>query len=190
MTEKENQQSNWLAIASFVLALIWVACCLSIVGSILWIICFILALIFGIIALCKKQTKWAAWIGTIVSGIFLILSTILIVVAGSFVMKHSDVLVTPVTNFAAWVEENPEIATLLKDEKFSEQFEDLLENKLEEKYGENYQDIKDIDWALAIWGDLFEEMKWAITELAENYDVNAITDNWEKDNEELNIVEE
>lgn len=190
MTEMENQKSNWLAIASFVLALVWVICCLSVIGIVLWIICWILALIFGIIALCKKQTKWAALTGTIVSGIFVVLSAVLCVILWNFVVKHSDVLVEPVKDFSAWVDANPDLAALMNNDEFSDKFEDLLDKKLKEKYGENYDTVEDFDWVLGIWEWLFDEMKDTLSNLATEFDPDIVINEWEKDNEALNVVEE
>ena len=74
---------------------------------------------------------------------------------------------SPITEFAAWVEENPEIAKLMENEEFKTQFEDMLEQRLEEKYGEDYENIEDLEWVFGVWEGLFEEMKSIAMELAE-----------------------
>lgn len=166
MEEKTNWW-NWLAIASFVLALVWGFLCLTIIGGILWIICWILALIFGIVALCKKQTKWASILWIIFSVLWLIATVILTSAIWKFIANHKDEFMNPITDFSARVEENPNIAALMEDDEFSDKFEKALEQRLQEKYGKEYSDINNIDWFMNVWGDLFEEMKNVATELAE-----------------------
>ena len=184
MTEMENQKWNGLAIASFVLALVWIVCCLSVIWVVLWIICWILALIFGIIALCKKQTKWAALTGTIVSWIFVALSAVLCFILWNFVVKHSDVLVDPIVDFSAWVEANPELTTLMQNREFSDQFKEILDQKLKERFGEDYDDVEDVDWILGIWEWLFDEMKDTLSNLATEFDPDIVINEWEKALEE------
>ena len=174
MTENENQQSNWLAIASFVLGLIWSLLCLIIIGLPLWIICLILALIFGIIALCKKQAKraWILWI--IFSILWMIIVAVYTTVAWKFIFQHKEQFMNPITDFSARVEENPDIAALMENDEFSEKFDAVIEQRLQEKYWEKFSDIDSIDWIVDIRADLFEEMKNVATELAEQEWINAI----------------
>ena len=173
MEEKTNWW-NWLAIASFVLALVWWFLCLTIIGGILWIICWILALIFGIVALCKKQTKWASILWIILSLLWMAIVVICTTVIWRFIVQHKDQFMNPINDFSARVEENPEFAKLMEDEDFSDKFEAAIQQRLQEKYGEKYSDINDIDWIMDIWDDLFEEMKNVATELAEQEWVNAV----------------
>jgi len=170
MTENENQQSNWLAIASFVLGLIWSLLSLIIIGLPLWIICLILALIFGIVALCKKQAKraWILWI------IFSILWMIIVAVYTKFALQHKDEFIDPIKEFYVWIEENPETAALMENDEFSEKFDAVIEQKLQEKYGEKFSSIDSFDWIVDIRADLFEEMKNVATELAEQEWLNAL----------------
>ena len=173
MEEKTNWW-NWLAIASFVLALVWWFLCLTIIGGILWIICWILALIFGIVALCKKQTKWASILWIILSLLWMAIVVICTAVIWRFVVQHKDQFMNPITDFSARVEENPEIAQLMENDEFSDKFEAAIQQRLQEKYGEKYSDIDSIDWMMDIWDDLFEEMINVATELAEQEWINAI----------------
>lgn len=194
-----EQKSNWLAIASFVLALIGALLCLSIIWSVFWIICLVLSFIFWIIALVKKQTPWAARIGTILSWISLVIGIIFIVFWWLFVARHSDTLISPVTEFSNFIKENPEYAKLMKDEQFSEKFEEILEQRMTEKYWEDYKNIDNLDWALEAYNTMFEEMKSIITELAlqewvglsngqlPTSEIIDLNNEDEKDNNELNI---
>ncbi|MBO4517245.1 hypothetical protein J5751_07695 [bacterium] len=59
--------------------------------------------------------------------------------------EHKDQILTPVTEFSEWINNNPEIAALMEDEDLSDEFSEILKEKLEEKYGNNYSDIKDLD---------------------------------------------
>ena len=72
---------------------------------------------------------------------------------------------------------------MLKDESFSEKFEELFESRMQDKYGEDYENVENQDDLLSVWWDLFEEMKSVASDLAEWYEVdNSLL---EKDNEEL-----
>lgn len=168
MTENGNNQSKGLAIASFVLALVWWVLCLTIIGAVLWIICWILAFIFGIVALCKKQdAKRASIIWIIISICWVAIFSVVTLFAGKFIAENKDQFLSPITEFSAWIEENPEIAALMEDEEFKAQFEATLEQRLKDKYGEDYENVEDLEWVFGVWEDLFEEMKNIATELAE-----------------------
>lgn len=172
--EEKKTWWNWLAIASFVLALVWGLMCITVLLLPLWILCLVLALIFGIVALCKKQTKWASILWIIFSIIWMTLVAIWGTLIWKFVVQHKDQFVTPITNFSARVEENPEIAQLMENDEFSDKFEAAIQQRLQEKYGEKYSNIDSIDWMMDIWDDLFEEMINVATELAEQEWINAI----------------
>ena len=171
--EEKKTWWNWLAIASFVLALIWGFLCISLIWLPLWILCLILAFIFGIVALCKRQTKWASILGILFSVLWIAIITICTTAIWKFFVQHKDQIINPMTEFSARVDENPEIAALMEDEDFGDKFESILKEKLEEKYGNNYSDIKDLDWIFEIWEDVFEEMKNIATELAEQQGINT-----------------
>ena len=173
MEEKTNWW-NWLAIASFVLALVWGLLCITLLLLPLWVLCLILALIFGIVALCKKQTKWASILWILLSLFWMAILAIWWTLLWRFIVQHKDQLINPVTDFSARVEENPSIAAMMEDDEFNEKFEKALQQKLQEKYGEEYSDINNIDWFMDIWDDLFEEMINVATELAEQEWINAI----------------
>ena len=171
MEEKTNW-GNWLAIASFVLALVWGLLCLILIWLPLWVICLILALIFGIVALYKKQTKRASILWIIISLFWMVI----IFICSKFLLnlwnEHKDQIITPITEFSERVEANPEIAALFDDEKFSEIFEETFEQRFEEKYEEDIKNIENIDWLFDIRWDMFEEMKDIATTLAEKEGVN------------------
>lgn len=87
--------------------------------------------------------------------------------------EHKDQILTPVTEFSEWINNNPEIAALMEDEDLSDEFSEILKEKLEEKYGNNYSDIKDLDWIFDVWADTFKEMQIIATELAEQQWISA-----------------
>ena len=175
MTENGNNQSKGLAIASFVLALAWWVLCLTIIGAVLWIICWVLAFIFGIVALCKKQdAKRASIIWIILSVCWVAIFSVVSLFTGKLIAENKDQILSPITEFSAWIEENPEIAALMEDEEFKDQFEAALEQRLKDKYGEDYENVEDLEWVLGVWEDLFEEMKNIATELAAQEWINAI----------------
>lgn len=190
MEERKNWW-NWLAIASFVLALVWGLLCIILVWLPLWVLCLILALIFGIAALCKKQTKRASILWIIIAIFWMVI----IFICSRFLLnlwnEHKDQIVTPITEFSERVDANPEIAALMEDEKFSEIFEETLKQRFEEKYGEEIKDIDSIDWLFDIWWDIFEEMKDVATTLAEKEWVNTLVPvNIEETPSEVNVCDE
>lgn len=170
---EETKKSNWLAIASFVLALVWGFLCITLIWLPLGILCWILALIFGIVALCKKQTKRASILWIIFSLLWIIILIVCTTVIWKFVVQHKDQLITPISEFSARVDENPEIATLMDNEEFSEKFETAIKERLEQKYGEEFSGIDNIDGIMDIRWDFFEEMKNVASELAEQQWISA-----------------
>ena len=171
--EEKTTWWNWLAIASFVLALVWGFLCITVIWLPLWLLCLILAFIFGIVALCKRQTKWASILWILFSVLWIAIITICTTVIWKFFAQHKDQIINPMTEFSARVNENPEIAALIEDENLGDKFESILKEKLEEKYGNNYSNIQDLDWIFEIWEDVFEEMKNVATELAEQQWINT-----------------
>ena len=165
--EEKKTWWNWLAIASFVLALVWGLLCIILIWLPLWVVCLVLALILGIAALCKKQTKRASILWIIISIFWMII----IFICSKFLLnlrnEHKDQIVTPIVEFSERVDANPEIAALMEDEKFSNIFEQTLKQKFEEKYKEEIKNIESIDWLLDIRWDIVEEMKDVATTLAE-----------------------
>ena len=164
--EEKTTWWNWLAIASFVLALVWGFFCMTLILLPFGILCRILAIIFGIVALCKKQTKWASIIWIIISFFGVVIFAICTIVLWKFIAQHKDQFITPITEFSAWIEKNPEIAALMEDEDFSDKFEETLQQRFQELYWDKYSDVDSIDWLMDIWWDMFEEMKNVATELA------------------------
>lgn len=169
MTENENNQSNGLAIASFVLALVWFLFLLiPFISCILWI----LALIFGIVALCKKQTKWASILWIIISIVWAAITLVAWLFIGKFIVNN-------VTDFATRIEENPDVAKLMEDKEFNDKFNEILEQRLSEKYGENgenIENIEDLGGFSEILNSVLEEAKATLIDLAEEEwtDANAL----------------
>jgi hypothetical protein len=65
--------------------------------------------------------------------------------AGKLIAENKDQILSPITEFSAWIEENPEIAALMEDEEFKDQFEAALEQRLKDKYGEDYENVEDLE---------------------------------------------
>jgi len=167
MTEtNETKKGNGLAIASFVLALVWGFLCITIIGGVLWVICWILSIIFWIVALTKKQTKRASILWIIFSLIWVAIVVIFTTVIWKFIVQHKDQLINPISEFSTRVEKNPDFAKLMENEEFSDKFEEIFEKRLQEKYWNEYSDINDVNGLMTVWWDLFEEMKDIVTDLA------------------------
>lgn len=189
--EEKKTWGNWLAIASFILALVWGFFCITLFLLPLWVLCLILALIFGIIALCKKQTKRASILWIIFSILWIAIVVICTTVISKFVVQHKDDLINPITEFSEWIEANPEIAELMENEEFSNKYEEAIRQRLQEKYGEDFSDIDSIDGIMDIWWDMFEEMKNVATELAEQEGVNSLIPvNLEETPAEITVCDE
>ena len=152
----EKQQSNWLAIASFVLALVGALLCLIVIGMPLWFICLVLALIFGVIALCKGQKARASILWVLIS---------LCVLIGWWILWKK--IAAPIIDFANRMEENPALWDLMSDKDFADQVKNNLTENLQEKYQDS-DDIKFFD----IWNEVFEDAKQNILELAEQQWIN------------------
>lgn len=165
--EEKKTWWNWLAIASFVLALVWGFFCITLLLSPLWILCLILSLIFGIVALCKKQIKRASILWIVFSVLWMAIVVLCTTIISRFIVQHKDEFINPITEFSERVDANPEIAALMEDERFSDIFEETFKQRFEEKYGEEFKNIEDIDWLFDIRWDMFEEMKDVATTLAE-----------------------
>lgn len=155
--EEKATNKNWLAIASFVLAILWTLFCLSIVCLPLWVICLILAVIFGLIALCKRQKTRAS--------ILWILISLWVFIGGWMLWKK---LSAPVVDFFNRVRENPAIWDMMSEKDFALKVKDNVTEKLQEKYGDS-DDIKFFD----VWSEAFEEAKQNILELAEQQWING-----------------
>lgn len=177
MAENVENQSNWLAIASFVLALVGWVLCLTIVGGILWVICWILAFIFAIVALCKKQgSTRASVIGLIISLLWIIITVIGATLLWKVWNEHKDEFINPVTDLVARVDENPDVAKLMENKEFSDKFNELLEQRLSERYDENAEDSENFGSLVEVWNSIFEEVKATLTDLAEEewVEVNSL----------------
>lgn len=173
MTKKG--ENNWFAIASLVLSIVWLILLISVIGTPLGIIAIILWLIFGIIALNKKQKKSTAITGIVISGIVLILSTVMTIVWIKFIQNNKDVLIDPVVNFSAMVAENPDLLILMNNDNFENEFESLFQIKMIEKFGSGFE------WK---WWDeikneipgIFEEMQNIMLSLKDKYQTELPVD--------------
>jgi len=165
---KKKEQKDWLSIASLVLSIIWAILCLTVIGAILGVPLAIVALIFGIIALVKKQKKWMAIAGVIISGLIIVISIVVISIWVVFFKRNADVLMGPIKEFSQMIEQNPELTELMNKQEFANEFEYEFKNRMIEKFWtesemENREDIK------TQIPSIFEEMKDVIMELKEKY---------------------
>ena len=156
MPENQNQKSNGLAIASFVLALVGTLLCLIIIGLPLWIICLVLAVLFGLIALFKGQKARAS--------ILWILISLWVLIGGWMLWKK---LSAPVIDFVNRIGDNPAMWDIMNEEEFANKVKDNVTEKLKEKYDDS-DELKFFD----IWNEAFEEAKQSIIELAEQQWIN------------------
>lgn len=148
--EEKQTWWNWLAIASFVLALVWALLCLTIIWLPLWAICLILAFLFGFIALCKRQKVRAAILWMIIS--------LWVIIWWYMVWKK---FIAPVASFVDWIWDNPDLWDVMDNKDFLNKVKDDVTNKIKEKYT-GLDDAKPID----VWSDFFEEAKMSIIELS------------------------
>lgn len=69
--------------------------------------------------------------------------------------------------FGQMIEEDPELAELMKDPQFSNEFEYLLKTRVQEKFG-NMEDKDDVSFT-EVFPTIFEEMESIIMELKAKY---------------------
>ena len=165
MTQVKNQK-KWLAVTSFVLSLVWLLLSITIVWAIIWIPIIILWLIFGIIALAKKQKKWLAIAWTIISWLALLITSIF----AFFFIRHYDEIVWPITEIAQMMKEDPELAVLMTNEQFAEEFQSRFQTVLIQKFGAANDGLS--TWenleSLAV-PTIMEEMKNVLYQLKDEY---------------------
>ena len=164
MTQVKNQK-KWLAVTSFVLSLVWLLLSITIVWAIIWIPIIILWLIFGFIALAKKQKKWLAIAWTIISWLALLITSIF----AFFFIRHYDEIVWPITEIAQMMKEDPELAVLMTNEQFAEEFQSKFQEVLIQKF---WTEQLTNDWEsvenLAV-PTIMEEMKNVLYQLKDEY---------------------
>jgi ABC-type dipeptide/oligopeptide/nickel transport system permease component len=168
MNIKKQDQKSWLSTTSLVLSIVWAVLSLTIIGAILWIPLTIAGLIFGIIALVKKQKKWMAVAGIIISGLVILFSIIILTVWIMFFRKNSDVLMDPIKDFSQMIDENPELAELMQNPEFANEFEYEFKNIMTEKFGEEpeIENREEMKWYIPT---IFEEMEWLMLELKDKH---------------------
>lgn len=167
MNNKKNQK-DWLSITSLVLSIVWALLCLSIIWAFIWLPAVVLWLIFGIIALVKKQKKWMAIAGLIISGLVITVFTIIISVWVIFLRKNADVLVEPIKEFSQIIKEDPELAELMNKQEFASEFEYEFKNRMIEKFWED-PDLESREDIKTQIPSIFEEMKNLMLELKEKH---------------------
>ncbi len=165
---KKKDQKDWLSITSLVLSIIWAVLCLTIIGAILWIPLAVVALIFGIIALVKKQRKSIAITGIIISSLIILISIITVIIWVMFFKRNADVLVEPIKEFSQIIKENPELTELMNKKDFANEFEYEFKNRMIEKFWEDseMESREDIKTQIP---SIFEDMKDLMFELKEKH---------------------
>ena len=167
MTSKKEKK-DWLSITSLVLSIVWALLCLSIIWAFIWLPAVILWLIFGIIALVKKQKKWMAIAGVIISSLVIVVSIIVISIWVMFFRKNADVLIDPIKEFSQIIKEDPELAELMNKKEFANEFEYEFKNRMIEKFWDDaeMESREDIKTQIP---SIFEEMKNLMFELKEKH---------------------
>jgi len=167
MNTKKQDQKSWLSTTSLVLSIVWAVLSLTIVGAILWIPASIVALIFGIIALVKKQKRWTALAGVIISWFVTLVTIVILTVGIVFLRNNADTILNPIMEFSEMMENDPEFAALMENPEFANEFEYVFKSRLVEKFGtgeiENLSDIK------STFPLIFDEIKSVMLELKEKY---------------------
>lgn len=167
MTAKKEKK-DWLSITSLVLSIVWALLCLSIIWIFIGLPAVIAWLIFGIIALVKKQKKWMAIAGVIISSVVVIVSVVLIVVWVIFFRNNADVLIDPIKEFSQMIEQNPELSELMSNKEFANEFEYEFKNRMIEKFWDESEMESRSEIKTHI-PSIFEEMKILMLELQEKH---------------------
>ena len=172
MPAKTTKQKSWLSTTSLVLSIIWLVLFITIIWALLWIPIAIVGLIFGIIALIKKQKKWTAIAWIIIGGIVTLIAIVVVIFGAIFLRNNADVIIAPITEMADMMKNDPELATMMNDPAIQEEFETIFEKRLTEKFGEdfandeNFEDREDIKTKIPV---IFDEMEKGMLELKEKH---------------------
>lgn len=168
MPTKKIEKKSGLSVTSLVLSIVWALLCLTIIWALIWIPVAIVGLIFGIIALVKKQKKWMAIAWVIISWLIVLITIWLTIFGTIFLKKNSDILLDPMVEFSEMMKQDPELAELMQNPAFQSEFQYLFEQRMREKYG----DLEEIDgreeWKQYI-PEIFEEMESIMLWLKEKY---------------------
>lgn len=164
-TKKEIK--NGYSTTSLVLSIVWALFCLTIIGAIFWIRLSIAALILGIVALVKKQKKWTALAWVIISGLVLLVSTTILIVGFIFVKNNADVLVNPIMELSEIIKNDPELAKLIDNPEFANEFEYMFKSRLIENFGTG--EIDEEQDILSVFPLMLDEMKDVMLELKDKY---------------------
>ena len=183
MTQVKNQK-KWLAVTSFVLSLVWLLLSLTVVWIwaiiwvplailwltivwiwvIIWVPLAILWLIFWIVALVKKQKKWLAVTWIVISWLILLITSIFSI----FVVRYAPL--EEINEIAQMMEEDPELAVLMTNEQFAEEFQSRFQTVLIQKFGAANDGLS--TWenleSLAV-PTIMEEMKNVLYQLKDEY---------------------
>lgn len=172
MPTKNKDQKAWLSTASMVLSIIWLVLCLTVIWAFLWVPLALLWLIFGIIALVKKQKKGMA-IAWVIIWWLVTLITIAIVIFGTiFIKNNADVILDPIMEMSEMMENDPELADMMNDPIIQAEFEVLFKERLIERFGEDFgenekfESREDIKIQIPV---IFDEMKVLMLELKEKH---------------------
>jgi len=168
MPVKKKEQKSGLSVTSLILAIVWGLLCLTIIWAFIWVPAAIVGLIFGIIALVKKQKKWMAIAWVIISWLVILITAWLIIFWTIFVKKNSDVLLDPMMQFAETMKQDPELEELMQNPAFQSEFQYLFEQRMREKYG-NLEEIDGREEWKQYIPEIFEEMESVMLWLKEKY---------------------
>ena len=168
MPIKKTEQKSGLSTTSLVLAIVWLVLCITVIGALIWIPLAILALIFGIIALVKKQKKGTAIAGVVIWGLVTLIWLALAIFGTIFVKNNADVLMDPIMHMAEMVEADPELEELMENPTFQAEFQYLFQQRITEKFGD-MEDVEGWEESKQYIPQIFAEMEIVILELKEKY---------------------
>lgn len=168
MPIEKTEQKSGLSTTSLVLAIVWLALCITVIGAIIWIPLAILALIFGIIALVKKQKKGTAIAGVIIWWLVTLIGLGLAIFGTIFVKNNADVLMDPIMEMSEMMKADPELEELMENPAFQAEFQYLLQQRITEKFG-GMKDAEGWEESKEYIPEIFAEMKSIMLELKEKY---------------------
>jgi len=174
MSKRKSGQKTWLSITSFVLSLVWLLLALTIIGALLWVPLALAGLVFGIIALVKKQKKWLAIAGVVIWGLVTLITATILIVWTIFLRNNSEIIVDPIMEIAEMLENDTELATMMNDPIIQEEFERTLVEKLTVIFAEDIEDgdkKKSRDEIKPMIPIIFDEMENVMLELKEKHSV-------------------
>ena len=162
-----QQKKSGLSITSFILSVLGLFLCMTIIGVIIGVPFALLGLIFWIFALAYKQTKGLAIVGVVIGWLITVFAATILTIAATFVNNNKDVLLEPMKNFSQLMKDDPQVVMTMQDARFQADFKPLFLSNLSWKVDLEKDDTwEDMRVMLPV---MYQEMVNTIMQLKNKY---------------------